>query len=185
MLKKIFQQFVFLIQDLRRWRCSSVKAVFYTIFEFGVWAVVVYRLGRALFLIDIPLVRIILRLAAFLMHKLVAVLFGISVNPASDIGPGLYIGHSGMIIVHPAARIGRNLNIGPGVIIGEKGAGKKGVPVIKDNVYAGTGSKILGNITVGNDVRIGANAVVIKDVPDGATVVGVPGKIIKIYDKGQ
>ena len=75
--------------------------------------------------------------------------------------------------------IGKNFSIGPGVIIGQKGLGAQGVPVIGDDVYVGTGAKILGPVTLGHHVNIGANAVVVKDISDGSTAVGIPAKIIK------
>jgi len=178
MLSRIFQQFVYLKDDLLRWRPNSLRMFFYNIFEQGVWAVIFYRLGRALYLINIPVLRIVLRLAAFILHKIVHIILGVSLNPVTDIGPGLYIGHTGALIIHPHARIGRNLNIGTGVIIGERGQGKGGYPVIKDDVFIGVGAKVLGDITIGNRARIGANAVVLKDVPDGGVAVGIPARII-------
>ena len=85
-----------------------------------------------------------------------------------------------MIRVHPKTKAGKNLSIGPGVILGEKGLGGKGAPQLGNNVYLGVGSKILGDVKIGNDVKVGANAVVVKNIPDGAVAVGVPAKVIKI-----
>jgi len=75
---------------------------------------------------------------------------------------------------------GKNLSIGPCTILGEKGRGVGGAPMIGDDVYIGTGVKILGAIKIGNNVKIGANAVVLRDIPDGATAVGIPAKVVKI-----
>lgn len=179
MIERIFQQYYFLVQDIRRWPCKSLKSVFYMIFEQGIWGVIIYRFGRALFLIDIPILKIIIRFVAFIMHKLAEIFLGLSIKPGTDIGPGLYIGHTGAIIIHPGAKIGKNLNIGTGVIIGEKGVGYGGIPVIGDDVYVGVGAKILGNVKIGNNVKIGANAVVLQNLPDGVTAVGIPAKIVK------
>jgi len=179
MWTKVFKQFQWLIHDLNRWSCHSLKDAFYIFFEQGVWATVLYRFSRALFLIDIPIIKIILRLLGFFMMKFSEVFLGAAIKPEADIGPGLYLGHTGVIRVHPKTKAGKNLSIGAGVILGEKGLGGKGAPTLGNNVFTGAGSKILGNVKIGNDVKIGANAVVVKDIPDGATAVGVPAKVIK------
>ena len=84
----------------------------------------------------------------------------------------------------PDARIGRNCNINHGVTIGTTYGGKfPGTPVIGDNVYLGPGSKVIGGITIGNNVAIGANAVVTAPVPDNAVAVGVPARVVS--DKGS
>jgi serine O-acetyltransferase len=75
--------------------------------------------------------------------------------------------------------IGDNCNISQGVTIGEANRGpRKGTPVIGNNVYIGPGAKIIGAVHIGNNVAVGANCVVTRDVPDGAVVVGVPGRVI-------
>ena len=179
-MKKVLQQFEYLIHDLKRWKCSTVKDVFYYIFEQGIWVTILYRIGRAFFLIEIPVIKIALRFLGFILMKFSEVVLGAAIKPGADIGPGLYIGHTGAIRIHPQAKIGKNLNIGTGVIIGEKGTGRGGFPKIGNDVYIGVGAKILGDVNIGNNVKIGANAVVTKDIPAGATAVGVPAKIIKI-----
>lgn len=178
MIRKVFDQFRYLSSDLKRWKCVSIRDAFYAVFEQGVWATVLYRVSRALFLIDVPVLKILFRLVAFFLMKFSEYFLGAAVKPEADIGPGFYIGHTGLIRVHPKAKAGKNFSIGPGVILGEKGLGEGGAPSLGDNVYVGTGSKILGALKIGNNVKIGANAVVVKDIPDGATAVGVPAKII-------
>jgi serine O-acetyltransferase len=107
--------------------------------------------------------------------------FGIGISPKVKIGPGLYIGHFGGIIINSQAVIGKNCNISHGVTIGMANRGtKRGVASIGDNVYIGPGAKIVGAVKIGNNVAIGANCVVTKDMPDNAVVVGVPGKIISL-----
>jgi len=104
---------------------------------------------------------------------------GISIMPRTQIGPWLYIGHWGTIVVSPEASIGRNCNISHGVTIGKSARGpRKGVPAIGDNVYIGPGAKIIGSIRVGNNVAIGANAVVTRDIPDNSVAAGIPAKVI-------
>jgi len=104
---------------------------------------------------------------------------GISVPFLADIGSGFYIGHYGGIIVSPFSKIGKNCNLSHGVTIGQSNRGKnKGYPVVGNNVYIGPGAKIIGRVVIGDNVAIGANCVVTKDVPDNAVVVGVPGRVI-------
>lgn len=110
--------------------------------------------------------------------------FGISIPYNTTISAGLYIGHYGGIIVNPGTIIGKNCNINHDVTIGATYGGKTpGVPVIGNNVYFGPGSKIIGGITVGNNVAIGANCVLTKSVPDNAVVAGIPGVVIS--EKGS
>ena len=104
--------------------------------------------------------------------------FGISIPYNTRIGRGLYIGHFGGIVVHPGVVIGKNCNINHGVTLGATYGGKNpGIPTILDNVYLGPGCKVIGRVTVGNNVAVGANCVVTSSVPDRAVIVGVPGKV--------
>lgn len=103
----------------------------------------------------------------------------IEISPYMDIGKGLYLGHAMGIVVSPQSQLGDNCNISQFVTIGRKNRGRfKGSPVIGNSVYIGPGAKIIGSVHIGNDVAIGANCVVVKDVPDHAVVVGVPARII-------
>ncbi|MFP3125351.1 serine O-acetyltransferase [Ectobacillus funiculus] len=113
--------------------------------------------------------------------KKVGARLGISIHPGS-FGPGLKIPHFGSVTVNKKARIGKNCEIHSGVNIGMH---KGGVPKIGNNVYIGPGAKIFGGITIGNNVSIGANSVVTKDLPDNVTVVGIPAKIIAENTKSQ
>jgi serine O-acetyltransferase len=107
--------------------------------------------------------------------------FGIFIFPETPIGPGLYIGHCGDIHFNRAARVGRNCNLSQGVTLGQANRGKnQGAPLVGDGVYIGPGAKLIGAVRVGNDVAIGANCVVTKDLPDHAVAVGVPGRVISL-----
>jgi serine O-acetyltransferase len=118
-----------------------------------------------------PLARLILRKISFQL--------GISIPYKTEIGSGFYIGHFGCIIISGNCKIGNNCNISQGVTIGGSNRGKtKGYPIIGDNIYIGPGAKIFGSIRIGNNVAIGANCVVTKDISENAVVVGVPGKVI-------
>ncbi|MFA6580838.1 MAG: serine acetyltransferase [Paludibacter sp.] len=94
--------------------------------------------------------------------------------PKNVFGAGLCLVHYGTIVVSASAKIGENCRIHPSTSIGDY----NGVPIIGDNVYIGPGAKLFGNINIGNNVAIGANAVVNSDVPDNVTVGGIPAKII-------
>lgn len=94
---------------------------------------------------------------------------------------GLCIAHYGTLVVNQKARIGKNCRIHVGVNIGNQ----NGAPVIGDNVYIGPGVKIFGPITIGNNVVIGANAVVNRSFPDNVVIAGVPAKIIKHNNKSN
>lgn len=110
--------------------------------------------------------------------------YGLSISYATDVNGGLYIPHTGLCVVNPSAKIGRNLYLSQGVTIGKAHAGKHaGVPVIGDDVFIGPNACIFGQINIGNGAVIGANSLVIKDVAPSTTVGGVPAR--KISEKGS
>ena len=112
----------------------------------------------------------------FLFHKY-SVKLGFSI-PINVFGPGLSIAHYGTIVVSEAAKVGKNCRLHEGVTIGATNGSAK-APQIGDNVFLGTGAKIIGDITLANDIAIGANAVVVKSIPEsGVTYGGVPAKKI-------
>ena len=103
----------------------------------------------------------------------------IQIRPRTSIGEGFYIGHLGRVIIHPDAKIGKNVNIATGVTVGTENRGKrKGVPTISDNVWIGTNAVIVGNVKIGTDVLIAPLSYVNFDVPDHSIVIGNPAKII-------
>ena len=104
--------------------------------------------------------------------------YDVTVFP-NNVGPGFHLVHYGFRHILSGTKIGRNCTILPMVLIGKKSPDLAYWQItIGDNCYIGTGVTILGPVTIGNNVTIGAGAVVTKDVPDGATVVGVPGRIM-------
>jgi len=117
---------------------------------------------------------------ARLISQISRSLTGIEIHPGAQIGRGLFIDHGMGVVIGETAIIGDNVLLYQGVTLGGTGLGKeKRHPTIGNNVVIGTGAKVLGNITIGDNSYIGANAVVIKDVPPNSTVVGVPGRITK------
>ena len=104
---------------------------------------------------------------------------GISIPCTTEIGPGLFIGHFGGIVVNEATVIGSNCNLSQGVTIGQSNRGRRaGIPTIGDNVYLGPGAKVIGGVQVGNCVAVGTNAVVTKDVEEHAVVGGIPAQVL-------
>ena len=103
----------------------------------------------------------------------------IQIPARTNIGEGLYIGHLGRVIIHPDAKLGKNINIATGVTIGMENRGeRKGAPKISDNCWIGTNAVIVGNVNIGSDVMIAPLTFVNFDVPDHSVVIGNPAKII-------
>ncbi len=108
--------------------------------------------------------------------------FGFDISHKTKILPGFAIGHWGYIVIGVETVIGSNCFVRPGVVLGRKSVINGGTQIIGDNVEFGAGSKCIGDIIIGNNVMIGANAVVTHNVPDNCTVGGIPAKIISIRD---
>ncbi len=107
-------------------------------------------------------------------------LTGIEIHPGASIGPGFFIDHGMGVVIGETAEIGADVTLYHGVTLGGTSLNKgKRHPTIGDRVVIGAGAKVLGNITIGSDSRIGANAVVVKSVPENSVVVGVPGQIVR------
>jgi serine O-acetyltransferase len=119
------------------------------------------------------------RLAARALAELTRILTGVEIHPGAVLGAGLFIDHATGVVIGETAEVGDDVTIFHGVTLGGTGReiGKRH-PTVGDRVTIGAGAKILGPIKIGDDSRIGANAVVVKEVPASAVVVGVPGQII-------
>jgi serine O-acetyltransferase len=147
----------------------------------GFWALLVYRFGHARFAIRNKGLRAPWTIVYIILNKLTEICSGIVIGATATIGRRLCIEHHGCIVIHGNSVIGDDCLIRHGVTIGNKGrADPFGAPTIGDRVELGAGAKVLGRIRIGNDVIIGANAVVVKDVPDFAVVGGIPARIIRI-----
>ena len=143
----------------------------------GLHALLLHRVSHKLYVNKIPLLpRIISNLSR--------IITGVEIHPGAEIGRKFFIDHGMGVVIGETSIIGDNVLIYQGVTLG--GTGKetgKRHPTLKNDIVVGSGAKILGNITIGNNVRIGAGSVVIEDVPDDSTVVGIPGRIV--VHKGQ
>lgn len=139
----------------------------------GVHALITHRITHFLFKRKIPFI-------PRAISQIIRLLTGVEIHPGAQIGKGFFIDHGMGVVIGETAVIRDNVTIFQGVTLG--GTGKetgKRHPTLGKNVVVGTGAKILGNITIGDNSYIGANAVVIKDVPHNSTVVGVPGHVTK------
>jgi serine O-acetyltransferase len=119
------------------------------------------------------------RLVARITAEITRILTGVEIHPGAVLGPGLFIDHATGVVIGETAEVGEDVTLYHGVTLGGSGrdTGKRH-PTIGDRVTIGAGAKILGAIKIGDDSRIGANAVVVKEVPSSSVVVGVPGQVI-------
>ena len=118
---------------------------------------------------------------ARLISQIARFLTGIEIHPGATLGAGILIDHGMGVVLGETAELGDRITIYHGTTLGGTGKEKgKRHPTVGDNVVIGAGSKVLGNIKIGSNSKIGANSVVLDDVPEGATVVGIPGKVVKI-----
>jgi len=142
----------------------------------GVWAIVCYRIANKIYKKGFK------KTARFLM-AINQILTNIDIHPGATIGENVFIDHGIGVVIGETTIIGNNVTIYQGVTLGgvSLNPGKRH-PTIEDDCTIGAGAKILGDITIGKGSKIGANSVVVKDVPPYSTVVGIPGKIIKRKD---
>ncbi len=106
---------------------------------------------------------------------------GIEIHPGATIGNGLFIDHGMGVVIGETAEVGNNVTIYHGVTLGGRGKekGKKRHPTVGNDVLIGSGAKILGPVKIGDNAKVGANAVVLSDVPSGTTAVGIPARIVE------
>ncbi|MEC9374388.1 MAG: serine acetyltransferase [Planctomycetota bacterium] len=145
--------------------------------EQSIWAIAVYRFGKWGDRRRTGAGRWICNRLYWPMHRIVETISGVSIPKGAEVGPGLRIWHFGNVIVNEGSKIGANCTMRHGVTIGNREEGGP-CPVIEDEVDIGAYAQILGGIRVGRGARIGAMSVVLRDVPPGATAVGVPAKIV-------
>ena len=139
----------------------------------GLHAITVHRVSHALYKKEHYL-------SARLLSQAAKFLTGIEIHPGATIGRGLFIDHGTGVVIGETTEIGDNCTLYQGVTLG--GTGKetgKRHPTLKDNVMVGAGAKILGAFTIGENSKIAANAVVLCEVPDNSTAVGIPAKVVR------
>lgn len=135
-------------------------------------SIALYRAAQSFQRFHIPFV-------PWALEKLILLIFRCVVPRRCTIGEGTELGYGGIaVVIHERAHIGRRVMISPCVTIGGR-SGKVEVPIIEDDVFIGSGAKILGDVRIGRGAQIGANAVVLQSVPAGAVVAGVPARIIR------
>ena len=158
----------------------AARNIFEVIFCYpGFHALVMHRIAHKLWTMKIPLIpRILSNFSRFIT--------GIDIHPGATIGRRFFIDHGMGVVIGETTEIGDDVLLYQGVTLGGTSSNQgKRHPTLKRGVVVGAGAKVLGNITLGNYAKVGAGSVVINDVPDHATVVGIPGRIViqKIYDE--
>jgi serine O-acetyltransferase len=143
----------------------------------GVQAVLAHRVAHALHDAGVPIAP---RAIAYVSRMVT----GVEIHPAANVGDGLFIDHGMGVVIGETADIGDDVTLYQGVTLGGTGfATGKRHPTVADNVTVGSGAKLLGPIEVGHGAKVGANSVVITDVPPNSTVVGNPGHVVRVDGK--
>jgi serine O-acetyltransferase len=139
----------------------------------GLHAILAHRLAHKLYRMGIPLL-------PRLISQVSRLFTGIEIHPGATIGRRFFIDHGMGVVIGETTEIGDDVLIYQGVTLGGTGKEKgKRHPTIGNHVVIGTGAKVLGNIVIGDDVKIGAGSVVVKPVPEHSTVVGIPGRVVR------
>ncbi len=144
----------------------------------GFWVMIVYRFGRWRYGVGPTPLRKSLSLVYKIMFKVVQIATGIELPCEATVGRHLHIENMGGIVITGYARIGDNCQIGSGVVIGLKHTGEPTAPTIGNNVEIGAGAVLLGDINIGDCAVIGANSVVLTDIPPNTVAMGVPATFI-------
>lgn len=170
-LKKQFNEE---IESVKRRDPAARSALEIVLTYSGLHAILAYRVAHKLYEKK-------LYLAARIISQTARFFTGIEIHPGAKIGKGFFIDHGSGVVIGETTEIGDNCLVYQGVTLG--GTGKdigKRHPTLGNNVMVGSGAKVLGPFRVGDNARIAANAVVLREVPEGATVVGVPGRIVRL-----
>jgi serine O-acetyltransferase len=138
----------------------------------GIKAVLLYRIAHFFWKLNVPYIP---RYISDIARELTS----IDIHPGAEIGSEFFIDHGAGVVIGETAEVGDNVTFYSGVVLGGTNLEqKKRHPTLGNDIVVGTGAKILGPITIGNNVRVGANSVVVNDVPEHCVVVGVPAKIV-------
>ena len=168
-----------ILKDIRQkalwmYEAQGAREIFRVIMSDGTSAMFYFRLASAFSNNRWSLI------FALILRRLNLILNGIVVGRGASIGGGFVIMHSVGVVINGKAVLGQCCVVQSGVVIGSV---EKKSPIIGDRVHFGAGCKVLGGVKIGNDVKIGANAVVVSDVPSGATIVGIPAKMVRLHGK--
>jgi len=145
--------------------------------EQSIWAIWVYRFGRRVDRRKNGILKSLLTKCYWLLFRFVETITGISLPKSADIGKGLKIWHFGNIFIHPDVKIGRTCTLRQGITIGNRHEDGP-VPIIGDDVEFGAYAQVFGDVKIGNKAKIGAMSVVLSNVQNNTTVVGIPAKVI-------
>lgn len=157
---------------------SIVNNIMHILFNQGWHIMILFRIGKIIYAFPIPIISHLLKIIFQIIWFFFTTFYGIFIDLSSNIGKGFYIGHYGGIFI--GGNIGDFCSVGQCVTVGYKGAGQSDHwPTIQNNVYIGVGAKVIGDIAIGENTIIGANAVVLRSLPSGALAVGVPAKNIR------
>jgi serine O-acetyltransferase len=148
-------------------------------FHFGTMAIIVFRFGKWATRLRTHILKHFFCFMYLLLKLFIMIICGMEIVLRTDIGKGFIIHNFSGIFIN-AIRIGENCTVNQGVTIGSVIKSGPHPPVIGNNVYFGAGCKVLGNITIGNNVTIAANSLVICSVPDNCTVMGVPARVVAL-----
>jgi serine O-acetyltransferase len=168
-------------EDIDRYVITNNKSWLFVLFNNqGLWVTIQYRFSHWVhYHVHLPIIRPLLKFVCAVWKKLIEIITGCNFPSQAEIGIGLYIAHPIGINIYRDAKIGNYCNLSQHITIGIGGRGKnRGTPTIGDRVFIGPGACLFGPIIVGNDVAIGANAVVTHNLPNNAVAVGVPAKVI-------
>jgi len=162
------------IKNIQKYDPSARHTLDILLTSTGLHAIWLYRIAHLFWVIR-------LKLIARMLMNVTRFLTGIEIHPAAQIGKGFVIDHGMGVVIGESTRIGDDVLIYQGVTLGGTGniSDTKRHPTICSHVMIGAGAKILGDIKVGPGARVGANAVVLKNVPDGATAIGIPARFIE------
>jgi serine O-acetyltransferase len=179
----------------RNGRRSRHLALLATVLSFKVWAVANHRVSHALVTGTPGILGHVLAAPLWISRQFFKSVTGIEIDPNAHLGAGLMIPHEGTIVIGPV-RVGRNCTISQGVTLGQgmlsDRPAHEDTPVLGDRVWVGPGAVIAGPINVGSDAAVGANSVVLRDVPPRGVVLGVPSRLVshkgsftQIYYRGM